>query len=201
MPTEQPSKPLEQARAVITGVATGVATSVSSAWTAPSREITFYTDPINPNVAMAPRDRLQTALTACRPWGEFSSPHALRAPPASEIKVRVAANIETFFYNYLFVALSVLAITGIFRPFAALWLVAVGAAAWTLLVYRDDDILVREGWPVINRPIKLAFLGLLTILALTVGHVFGWIAVTAVFVSIFVFAHALFYELGTSDTV
>ncbi|CDF40363.1 unnamed protein product [Chondrus crispus] len=139
-----------------------------------------YVEPLNPAAQYSLKDRAQLVVESCRPWAEFLDPHAFAPPPASEAKLRVGHNVEVFFYNYLVLAMALLAVFAVFHPVRAVLLAATVAVAAVLYILFPEDYQVTDNI-VISMPIKHAVMAVLTVLVLVVGHVFAllfWVAVT-----------------------
>jgi hypothetical protein len=87
--------------------------------------------PVDLSVQLTPKERLQLAWSAARPWREWAALHALAPPPPSswlDWSARVRTNLELYAWNYLFVALVMFIVTGLFYPWSALLLIS-----WLLL--------------------------------------------------------------------
>ncbi|PXF48512.1 PRA1 family protein E [Gracilariopsis chorda] len=167
--------------------------SVKDFLSAPMPQLSLYTDPFNPSASLSARDRLQLVCDNCRPWREFAELSAINAPPAAEVKRRVAHNLETFFYNYVVVAFAVLLIAGVLHPLSALALAVLLFAIFMLYIMFPEDYRVTDTFH-ISKPIKHVFITLLALLVLTVGHVLNFLFLVVCIALPIVLLHSLFRE-------
>lgn len=173
--------------------AAGAKDSVAQALGGPMPDVNLYTEPLDPAAALGPRDRVQLVLESCRPWGEVLDVRAFNLPAAAELKLRVGHNMETFFYNYIVVAVAVLVVLAIFHPVAALLLAAVLAIAAVFYVVFPEDIRVTDSFSVTG-PLKHVLTAAVVLAALTVGGVASLLFAVACFTLPAVLLHALLRE-------
>lgn len=162
--------------------AVGAKDAVAQLITAPMPDVNLYTEPLNPAAQLTLKDRAQLVMESCRPWSEFADLKAFDAPAASEAKLRVAHNVEVFFYNYLVVGMGFLALFAFFHPIRALLLALTVTTAVGLYILFPEDYTLNDNFSV-TKPMKHVFMAVLALLVLTVGHVFAllfWVALTVV---------------------
>ena len=165
----------ERMQAVARGAsaaAVGAKNAVSEFVTGPMPEVKLYTEPLNPSTQITIGDRVELVLASCRPWSEFFDLSAFNTPPASEVKIRIGANVETFFYNYLVVAFVDLAINAIFHLLRAFLLALTVVSAVLLYIIFPEDYVISENFTV-TKYIKHIIMAILTLLVFTVGNVFS----------------------------
>lgn len=158
--------------------AVGAKDAVSQFVSAPMPDVQLYTEPLNPGAQLSTGDRVELVLASCRPWGDFLDFSAFNLPPASEVKIRIGANVETFFYNYLVVAFGDLAINAFFHPIRALLLAITVVSALFLYIIFPGDYSVNENFT-ITKTMKHVFMAFLTLLVLFLGNVFSLLALVA----------------------
>lgn len=101
-------------------VALGATNAMSSMVTAPMPTVTLATQPLNPAASLTLRERIQLVAQSCRDWRSFVDIRAFNLPPAAEVKLRYAHNLESYFYNYLVLTLVYLIISGVLNPLCGL---------------------------------------------------------------------------------
>lgn len=173
--------------------AVGARDAVTQAIYGPTPEVNLYTEPFNPSAQLTFRDRMQLVLESCRPWSEFLDLKAFNAPAPLEAKLRIGHNLEIFFYNYVVIGFSLLALTALFHPIQSLifaFVVLVGALMYIILPenYRITDNFY------ITRSLKHIIMALMAFLALTMGHVLSlFVFFTSIFLPVTII-HAFFRE-------
>lgn len=178
--------------------AAGARDAMTQLLAAPMPDVNLYTEPLNPTLALTANDRLQLVLESCRPWSEFADIKALNLPLASEVKLRLGHNFEIFFYNYLVVGLSILAVTALFHPLRAIGIAALVVVAVLIYIIFPEDYRITESFSV-SRPAKHVVMVIAIILLLTIGHVFSMLIF---FMSIFLplsLIHAFLREHSASS--
>ncbi|XP_050372105.1 PRA1 family protein D-like [Argentina anserina] len=140
----------------------------------------------------------QSAMSAHRPWSEFFDLSALSLPPnSSESTTRLLQNLTHFRSNYAMAVLVVLFLSLVYHPLSLLVFLAV-FAAWVLLYFSREDDLEVFGLPVPER-VVMAVLGVVTVVALVLTHVWLNVVVSGAVGVVLVGVHAVFR--GTEDLV
>lgn len=188
--------PVEHVQDVARGAgsaAIGAKDAVTQLITGPIPSVNLYTEPLNPHAQMNFRDRAQLMMESCRPWSEFFDPRAFCAPEALEVKLRIAHNVEIFFYNYVIVGLGLLILFALFHPIRALLLLMTIVVGTLLYILFPEDYKVTENFS-ITKPMKHVLMVVWTLFILTKGGVFNllfWVFMTFLPV---MFVHAFFRE-------
>ncbi|KAM5552950.1 PRA1 family protein D [Rosa sericea] len=140
----------------------------------------------------------QSAMAAHRPWSEFADPTALSLPSnLSDATTRLFQNLTHFRSNYAMVLLVVLFLSLIYHPVSIIVFLIV-FAAWVFFYFSRDEELVVFGFPVGDR-VVMAVLGVVTVVALVLTHVWLNVVVSGVVGVVLVCLHAVFR--GTEDLV
>jgi len=126
-------------------VAAGAKEAVTTFAVAPMPLVKLYTQPLDPTESLTPRARLELVWNSCRDWREFFDLRAMNLPPASEVKLRMGQNVETFFYNYFSVSLLWLALQAIIHPLRGSQIAAIAALAALFYAIHPDPIAVPFG--------------------------------------------------------
>lgn len=148
-----------------------------------------YVQPLSPSADISLADRWRLMMESTRPWGEFFDITNYNLPPWGQIKTRYSHNIETYFYNYIWLAcLHVLIFT--FFHFGSVFSLVIWLAAMYVLygVYSDD---IQVAGFTINKNVKFGIMIITAIIALTFGHVFTLVFSIAIFLLILVGIHGL----------
>ncbi|KAL6192163.1 hypothetical protein ACLB2K_038550 [Fragaria x ananassa] len=140
----------------------------------------------------------QSAMAAHRPWSEFSDLSALSLPRnLSDATTRLFQNSTHFRSNYAMLVLVVLFLSLLYHPVSLIVFLLV-FAAWVFFYFsRDDDVSVF-GFFVGDR-VVMAVLGVVTVVALVLTHVWLNVVVSGVVGAVVVCVHAVFR--GTEDLV
>lgn len=140
----------------------------------------------------------QSAIATLRPWGELLEPTALSLPSnLSEVTTRLAQNLTHFRSNYTLVLLIVLFLSLIYHPVSIIVFLII-FAAWLVLYFSRDQPLEVFGFTIGDR-VVMVILGLVTVLALVLTHVWLNVVVSVVIGVALVSLHAVFR--GTEDLV
>ncbi|KAA8491954.1 PRA1 family protein B6 [Porphyridium purpureum] len=166
--------------------------NVKDAVSAMMKDVKIYTEPIQPGSEMSLKDRVVVVWESARPWGEFFRPSAMNKPPAGEMGARFSHNVETFFYNYVLLAVLFLVSMFFIHPIATLSLCVCGAFAVYAYVLHPEPIEI--GGRVLETPAKHIAMAVLAGIALLFGHMGGLIVSLAVFLMVVVGLHAVFRD-------
>ncbi|KAL6292134.1 hypothetical protein ACE6H2_000276 [Prunus campanulata] len=140
----------------------------------------------------------QSAIATLRPWGELLEPTALSLPSnLSEATTRLAQNLTHFRSNYTLVLLIVLFLSLLYHPVSIIVFLII-FAAWLVLYFSRDQPLEVFGFTVGDR-VVMVVLGVVTVLALVLTHVWLNVVVSVVIGVALVSLHAVFR--GTEDLV
>lgn len=182
------------------GAAIGAKQAVHDLIDAPTKEVHVDTDALNPSISYTPVDRVQLVMANMRPWSEFADLKAFNFPPASEVKLRLGHNVESFFYNYFVLAVVILLLQAAFHPLRALFLAITIITAVLLYIVFPEDYTITENFQVTKLG-KHLFVGTLLLLVLTVGHVFSLLFMIFLTITPIVFVHALLREHAVPTSV
>lgn len=167
--------------------------AVSQVFSAPTPEVNFYTEPLNPSSQLTLRDRVQLVLESCRPWTEFFDLKAFNAPAPMETKLRIGHNLEIFFYNYVVIGFALLALSALFHPIQSFVLAFVVLSGAVMYIILPEDYRVTDSF-FITRSLKHFIMAILTIMAVLMGHVLSlFIFFSSVFLPVIIL-HAFFRE-------
>lgn len=180
--------------------ANGAREAVSELIAGPMPEVNVYTDPLNPTTQLSLRDRISLVFTSCRDWREFADFRAFNLPSASEAKLRLGHNLETFFYNYFVISCVYLAVTGLFNLSSALQLILLGSLAAYFYVIHEDPIVIGNVVR-IDTPAKHVIIVGVSAIILLFGHVFSFLLGAAIFTFILVTVHGFFREHAVPSSV
>lgn len=165
-------------------VAIGAKNAVSSMVQAPMPAVKLATRPLNPAETMTLRERVEMVVKSCRDWGSFFDVRSYNLPPAAEVKLRYAHNLESYFYNYLLLTLIYLAISGVFHPGRGVQVVVLVTVAVLFYVTFPRPIPVplgRSRTLALGDAAKHGILIVLFGLALYFGHLFFFLVNVLIF--------------------
>ena len=144
------------------------------------------------------KEASQSAMAAHRPWAEFVDLSALSLPlNLSEATPRLFQNLTHFRSNYAMVLLVVLFLSLVYHPISIIVFLIV-FAAWVFFYFSRDEPVVVFGFPIGDR-VVMPVLGVVTVVALVLTHVWLNVVVSAVIGVALVCFHAVFR--GTEDLV
>lgn len=173
-------------------VAVGARDAVAELLTGPMPAVAVYTEPLDPGAPLTLRDRVGLVWESCRDWRDFFDWRACNIPPAAEVKLRYGANFETFFYNYLVIAVINLAISSVFHIWAGIKVALVVAVAVVFYVVHPEPIVL--GAVTLDEQEKRLALAAIAAFMLLFGGVFSFL-IGGVFFGAMVFAvHGLLRE-------
>ena len=136
------------------------------------------------------RESAQSAMATRRPWGELLDPTALSLPSSvSDATTRLAQNLTHFRSNYAMVVLFVLFLSLIFHPISMIVFLIV-FVAWIFLYFSREEPLTVAGATMDDR-VVVAGLGVVTIVALVLTHVWLNVVVSIVIGAGLVSLHAV----------
>lgn len=165
----------------------------------PMPEVNVYVEPLNPSSPFTLQQRVELVIQSCRGWGEFADLRALNFPPVSEMKLRMGHNVETFFYNYLVVAVASLLVVGLFHPFRALLVAGTVLLATLFYVVHPDPFTVGD--KEIAQWVKHVVMASILVLVVFFGHVLSLVFWIAVFATSLVALHSFFRDHAVPTTV
>ncbi|KAK1860859.1 hypothetical protein I4F81_003445 [Pyropia yezoensis] len=107
--------------------------------------LAVYTEPLRPSADLSLRDRATLVAHSVRPWGEFFDPSAFAFPAWGDAGLRVVANVETYFFNYVAVGAACLAAAAAAHVGSALVLAALVGLAVALYVVAPPVVTLPGG--------------------------------------------------------
>lgn len=120
------------------------------------------------------REATQSMIATRRPWGELLDFTALSLPSSiSDATTRIAQNVTHFRFNYPLIVLLVLFLSLIYHPISMIVFLIV-FIAWLFFYFSRDQLLEIFGF-VIDDRVVVGTLGVITIVALVLTHV--WVNV------------------------
>lgn len=133
-----------------------------------------------------------SSAAVVRPWQQFVNTAALSLPISlSEATYRLSQNINFFFPNYALLTLLVFLLTLITRPLTLLFFLCIFSAWIYLLLARSiDDPFTVFGFD-IDHKIVIAFLSLMTLVAIFWTHVWFKLFIGLIVAVAIVFVHAV----------
>jgi hypothetical protein len=155
-------------------------------------ELNLYLEPISPASELSFKDRIQLIAQSARPWSEFADFSQFNLPPLSELSLRVSTNVEQNFYNYVIIGFAYLVLFAFGHFPSVLALLAVLALAFFLYVLHPEPVVIAD--TEFGAPAKHALVAVVSLIALTVGHVLTLILSLSLFLLIVVGIHASIRE-------
>lgn len=202
-----PSNMQERIGAIARGagvVAAGAKDAVSSMVGAPMPNVKLYTQPLNPSEQYSLRERVELVVNSCRDWREFFDFRSFNLPPAAEVKLRYGHNVETFFYNYFFVACVTLAVEAVFSPLRGLQIVALLAMAALFYAIHPDPVPIPYGngriFP-LGDTAKHGLLAAFLAISLIFGNLFPLLLSVLVISSVVVVVHGFIRDHRESEVL
>ncbi|XP_028784198.1 PRA1 family protein D-like [Neltuma alba] len=134
-----------------------------------------------------------------RPWRQLLDLSALSFPSSiSDATSRIAQNVSHFFSNYTLIVLIILFLSLIYHPFSMIVFLIVFAGWYFLYFSRDEPVSVFNLAVLDDRAVAIG-LGIITVVALILTHVWLNVFVSLVIGIALVCLHAAFR--GTEDLV
>ncbi|KAI9119653.1 hypothetical protein K1719_009529 [Acacia pycnantha] len=141
------------------------------------------------------KETSQSVMATRRPWRQLLDLSALSFPSSiSDATTRIAQNVSHFLANYTLIVLIILFLSLIYHPFSMLVFLIVFAAWYFLYFSRDEPISVFN--LVVDDRAVVVGLGLITLVALILTHVWLNVFLSIVIGIVVVCLHAAFREVG-----
>ncbi|KAK4258082.1 hypothetical protein QN277_007582 [Acacia crassicarpa] len=145
------------------------------------------------------KETSQSVMATRRPWRQLLDFSALSFPSSiSDATTRIAQNVSHFLANYTLIILIILFLSLIYHPWSMLVFLIVFAAWYFLYFSRDEPVSIFNLVVLDDRAVVVG-LGLITLVALILTHVWLNVFLSIVIGIVVVCLHAAFR--GTEDLV
>lgn len=169
----------------------------SGTWRDGSENFQLFTTPFEPNQELGVRDRLTLIWGSAKPWKEFFDIRTFSLPPMDSWPTRLAANLQSYLYNYIIVLGIFCCFLFFVHPFGVLSLIfETGLIVFLFLLYPGHTETGLLG--VVSPTIKIivaSAMALIFLLFFGLGRVILDLVIMA---CLFLFPHMLLANSSTS---